>query len=223
MTTRREDDLLAAEYVMGVLPHAERLVFANRLEREEALRRRVEAWETRLAPLRPDSEDVTPPAALRSAILGAVAPAQPRPTWWNSLALWRGATAAALAALALITILLVRTPPANPVLVADIVSTDSSVRVIAYYDQATGLLHVDRRAGERASGRDMEMWLIAGSGPPQSLGLMPAIATGSMTIPAAFRSGLETATLAISDEPAGGSPTGQPTGPVVAQGTLHIL
>lgn len=223
MTTHREDDLLAAEYVMGVLPHAERLIFTARLEREEALRRRVEAWESRLASLRPDSEDVTPPAALRRAILGAIAPEAPRPSWWNSLALWRGATAAALAALALITLVLVRMPATNPVLVADIVSADSAVRVIAYYDQATGQLHVDRRAGERASGRDMEVWLISGNRPPKSLGLMPAITTGSMTIPAAFRSGLETATLAISDEPAGGSPTGQPTGPVVAQGTLHFL
>jgi anti-sigma-K factor RskA len=67
--------------------------------------------------------------------------------------------------------------------------------------------------------RSFELWGIApGATQPQPLGLIGA--DGRLDIgalPAALRDG---GTLAISLEPVGGSPTGQPTGPVVFSGTL---
>ena len=73
--------------------------------------------------------------------------------------------------------------------------------------------------GGAPSDRDFELWAIApGAAHAQPLGIVPAsgrLALG--VLPEAVRDG---ATLAISIEPRGGSPTGRPTGPVVFAGTL---
>jgi len=45
-----EDELLAAEYALGVLTGAERDTVAQRAAREHAFAAMVAAWETRLAP-----------------------------------------------------------------------------------------------------------------------------------------------------------------------------
>jgi anti-sigma-K factor RskA len=65
--------------------------------------------------------------------------------------------------------------------------------------------------------RAFELWAIAG-GPPRPLGLLrPAggerLVLAAGTVP---RDGV----LAVSLEPAGGSPTGLPTGPVLYQGKI---
>ena len=67
--------------------------------------------------------------------------------------------------------------------------------------------------------RAFELWAIApGATRPRSLGVIPA--SGELrlgTVPPDLRDG---ATLAISIEPPGGSPTQQPTGPVVFVGSV---
>ncbi|TIT10440.1 MAG: anti-sigma factor, partial [Mesorhizobium sp.] len=97
----------------------------------------------------------------------------------------------------------------------------SDVRYLAVYDAArreVGLSHV---SGERAAGKDFELWMIEGKDPPVSMGVIPAGQTAHMTISPSVQEKLaQGAVLAVSVEPAGGSPTGQPTGPVVAAGDL---
>jgi anti-sigma-K factor RskA len=44
-----------------------------------------------------------------------------------------------------------------------------------------------------------------------------------VSIPATLRDAIQTATLVVSDEPPGGSSTGQPTGAVLATGKVHSL
>jgi anti-sigma-K factor RskA len=79
-----------------------------------------------------------------------------------------------------------------------------------------------------------ELWLIEGKAPPRSLGLIalaPHRSSGSSPAPLkpyAISSqrlrGLQPgAVLAISLEPIGGSPTGLPSGPVIATGTLSAV
>lgn len=70
------------------------------------------------------------------------------------------------------------------------------------------------------AGRSAQLWLIDGAAAPVPIGLLNASSGGmsaDLQIAEAVSQG---STLAISIEPAGGSPTGQPTGPVVASGTL---
>ncbi len=72
--------------------------------------------------------------------------------------------------------------------------------------------------------RDYELWLVD-RGEPRSLGVLPHDAGGHslrLSVEQLGRAGPEAA-LAVSLEPAGGSPTGQPTGPVVFSGKLIPL
>lgn len=73
-------------------------------------------------------------------------------------------------------------------------------------------------AGE---GKSAELWVIPAGGQPVSLGLVRPGEMNTLTIRAEIRPMINgEATLAISIEPSGGSPTGQPTGPVVAAGRV---
>ena len=95
---------------------------------------------------------------------------------------------------------------------------------LAVYDAAhheVGLSHV---AGERAAGKDFQLWMIEGKNAPVSMGVIPTGPTVHIELTPALQQKLaQGAVLAISVEPAGGSPTGQPTGPVVATGDLKSI
>jgi anti-sigma-K factor RskA len=72
------------------------------------------------------------------------------------------------------------------------------------------------------SGSAFELWAIApGAAHPQSLGVIPP--DGVLRLDALPPSVRDGATLAISIEPPGGSPTRQPTGPVVFVGALSEM
>jgi len=74
------------------------------------------------------------------------------------------------------------------------------------------------------SAQDLELWAIKPGGKPISLGLVPAVGKGRIQLSEAQRALLTAPlTLAVSLEPHGGSPTGQPTGPVLYQGQLASL
>jgi anti-sigma-K factor RskA len=55
----------------------------------------------------------------------------------------------------------------------------------------------------------------AGSAAPVSLGLLPQSGVQRRALPAQRAALLRAASLAVSREPSGGSPTGAPTGPVL--------
>ena len=66
-----------------------------------------------------------------------------------------------------------------------------------------------------------ELWLIPADGKPRSMGIVVPGAPNRMAVPAPMHDGMKVeATLALSVEPAGGSPSGSPTGPVIAAGKL---
>lgn len=64
-----------------------------------------------------------------------------------------------------------------------------------------------------APGRDLELWVLpVGAARPESLGVLPA---SGRVVATRLPPGAQ---LLVSLEPRGGSPTGQPTGPVVSAG-----
>ena len=72
--------------------------------------------------------------------------------------------------------------------------------------------------------RAMELWLIPAGDKPHSLGLIEPGQPVRLDVPRDLVARINAdATLAVSMEPPGGSPTGQPTGPVVASGKLTSL
>jgi anti-sigma-K factor RskA len=67
-----------------------------------------------------------------------------------------------------------------------------------------------------------ELWIIPPDGKPRSLGVMADAKRTHMQLAEALAELMrEGATVAISVEPRGGSPTGAPTGPVLASGALR--
>jgi len=67
------------------------------------------------------------------------------------------------------------------------------------------------------AGKSAELWLITPGNRPAALGLLASGRTVTVTIPAAQLAGnIAMAELAVSIEPAGGSPTGQATGPIIS-------
>ncbi|MEI9423660.1 anti-sigma factor [Mesorhizobium sp. Cs1299R1N1] len=226
---RGGDDLFAAEYVLGVLSAEERQIASRRIDSEADFARLVDGWEVRLSLLASAYPEIEPPASAKSAIdrrLFSATDAAPAATpagLWSSLAFWRGLAAAALAALALYIAVPYLNPPAAPQtrLAASLAAEGSDVKYLAVYDAARHDVGLSLVSGERAAGKDFELWMIEGKNAPVSMGVIPAGQTAHVTVAPAVQQKLaQGAVLAVSLEPAGGSPTGQPTGPVVAAGDL---
>jgi anti-sigma-K factor RskA len=217
----------AAEYVLGVLGAEERREVERRLMHEPALAAEVAFWEERLGVLADAVAPVAPPQHTWSQIEAAIASpqaAQPASLWQN-LAFWRGfgiasATLAAASIAALVYIGLI--PATRAPLMATLAGSSGQPNVVA---AVTGNdLLVVPAALLTNDPRAVELWLILPNQRPHSLGLIHPGQAMRLTIPPDLADRLTPdAALAISLEPPGGSPTGQPTGPVIASGRLTRL
>ncbi|MES0129362.1 anti-sigma factor [Mesorhizobium sp. M0029] len=227
---RGGDDLLAAEYVLGVLPADERQIASGRIDAETGFARLVDSWEVNLSPMAAAYAEVEPPATIKPAIdrrlfsSTAASTTAPSGSLWSSLSFWRGLTAAALAALVLyVAVPYVRSPVVVPQerLVASLAAEGSDVKYLVVYDASRRDVGLSLVSGERAAGKDFELWMIEGKNAPVSMGVIPAGQVTHIPVTPAVQQKLaQGAVLAVSVEPTGGSPTGQPTGPVVAAGDL---
>ncbi len=216
---------LAGEYVLGTLRGPARVRFERLVEDDPHLWQEVAFWERRLGTLGEALPDRVPPQRVWDAIdaeLGAErAPAPPRPNLWQSLPFWRGfglLAAGAAAALLVVALLPPATPDFRPVQVATLQNeADGSAWIVRV--AADGVAEIAAvNAPAAAPGRNYELWLLRGADQaPVSLGLASTAKTQRIALPATFADGTG---FAISVEPAGGSPTGAPTGPVLFVGGL---
>ncbi len=235
-------DLLAAEYALGLLDGPERGRAESLLANDPGFRDSVARWSGRFAPLLDEVEAASPPPGLWTRIEAAIAPRAASPAASDALAssnvhvlrrrvgLWRGYSAAATALAASLALFLVTRPPAEAPapqpapapLVAMMEAEGSPAKLVATYDPASRMLLVAPAAGvEAVAGHSHELWLIPADGKPRPMGLVEPGAPRRMAIPPALLSEVKAeVTLALSVEPSGGSPSGQPTGPIVAAGKL---
>jgi anti-sigma-K factor RskA len=236
------DDVLAAECALGVLEGLERDAAERRRLREPGFDRAVEAWEDRLAGLIELVAPVAPPAQIWSGIVkgvessGAVVELRLR----RSLKAWRAAAASAGAVAAALAVALIWPHPPAPlsagplvastseqghpalekVMTARMVAAAGPTVFVAVVDPQSHLIVVTPATVSVTKGRSPELWLIPVGGKPIPLGL--AAFGRSVRLNPNVRIGDPArAILAVSMEPLGGSPTGQPTGPVVATGALE--
>lgn len=221
---------LAAEYVLGTMSARARRRFEFHLRGNPQLRRAVANWEERLAPLTAALPPVAPPPRVWAAIRTRLRMGQPAPSgFWNNLSFWRlSSLASGLLALALVVAIgLPRHEPAGEasrmVVVMNDVATKKPAMTASWEpDQPGGRTLRIRVMGhaEMAANTSWELWIVPnGDGKPISLGLITTHETQVMKIPAAMAARLDAARgLAMSVEPAHGSPTGQPTGPVLYAG-----
>ena len=227
MIPENPDDLhaLAGEYVLGVLDEAEASEVAESLASNIELRQAVTFWEEQLHPLSELATHAEPPPGTWEAIEARIARPALRPPasgFWNNIALWRWSTAGLAAAAACLALWIAVAPAPGPSFVA--------VLHPPQQDQASWVATADRSglvvrvvsAATAPSERVFELWAIApGTARPRSLGVIPANGELKLSpLPPDLRDG---ATLAISVEPLGGSPTQQPTGPVVFVGTVKAV
>jgi anti-sigma-K factor RskA len=221
--------IAAAEYVLGVLSADERRSLERRLAQEPALAREVAYWEERLGGLADSVAPVTPPADAWSRIEAAVAvPAARRRTGlWESLGFWRafGISAAAIALVNFAAVgYLARLPAPRTPLMASLGQKSGQPGFVAAVGTDGSSLTIVPAALLAADQRSYELWLIPPGGKPHSLGLIAAGKPVRISVPRALIPQVGAgATLAVSVEPLGGSPTGQPTGPVIAHGNLTSL
>ncbi|MFO1058349.1 MAG: anti-sigma factor [Dongiaceae bacterium] len=231
-------DELAAQYALGTLRGRARRRLERLLEADAGLRELTRDWEARLNALAERAPAVAPPPGLWPAIERRLqaetadsqrAPAAPRPgraRLWGSLAFWRGLGLAASAAAAALALLLLRAPGPGPGLPAPdhiAVLTDATARpaLLASIDGRTGrAVLTPLQIGPVPADRDLELWEIGpAAAAPRSLGLLRGTTMVRLPDPA----DLQGTQLAVSLEPAGGSPSGAPTGPVLYQGAVTSL
>ncbi|KUP91922.1 anti-sigma-K factor rskA [Tritonibacter horizontis] len=219
----RDDDALAAEYVLRLLTLAEHQAFDARLRHDSALQARVHDWEARLAPLAETIPPVPPPAAVKATILHAVgATPQPRRNRFARWPIWLGAmTACALIAGLALTVTL-RDPSAPlPAYQTELTGPDQTLVLRAGVFPESQEILIEQQSGAAPDGRVLELWLIAeGASAPVSLGVLAASGTTRLRVSDALAPLLVSGVIAVSDEPPGGSPTGAPTGTVLATGTF---
>ena len=210
------DAASVGELVLGLLPPDEAAALRDRLGREPALQRLHAVWSEALGALL-DGPEAAPPAALRGRVearLFGGAPA-PRRRW----AAWAGLIGAPAAAAAAAAFLLLAPPAFDPTIHVDIVVPEAGLNVALGADGDT--LRIVNVAGTPAPGRAFEVWLVPpDGGAPVSLGLLPESGQVDVPRPEGLATGV---VIAVSDEPAGGSPTGAPTGPILGTAPFFDL
>ncbi|SHF37943.1 Anti-sigma-K factor RskA [Loktanella atrilutea] len=229
---RDEEHALTAEYVLGLLTEDETAAYEDVLSVDPDLRTEYAFWADRIVALTDDIAPVAPPphvlTRIRETIFHEAAGDASRGaggSWLRRLGLLPAMAGGLVAALLVLWVFTTMMPPTDGgdaalTYVAQIAADDDSLVVQASFDAAAGSLSVDRQVGAAPAGRALELWLIAGDNPPVSLGVMPEDRTATMPVSADLASQLSGGTLAISDEPAGGSTTGAPTGAVLATGQV---
>jgi anti-sigma-K factor RskA len=155
---------------------------------------------------------------------------------------WRlAAAASSLVAIALATLMALRavapdrmapralppeaarpTPPASVTrLVAVLQQEPSSPAFLLTIDPAARTLTVRRVAAKAQVGHSYELWVQAPQAKPRALGLVGDADYTQQPLPSDFDvDAMRTARYEISFEPAGGSKSGAPTGPILFTGTL---
>lgn len=201
---------LAAEYVLGTLPLADRQAAERLLRSDPDFALLVEAWQRRLSPLDAEFGEVAPPADLLGRIEARLFPAAAtRPRWRLPL---MGALAAMLVLLALTFW------PAPPAAVtATLTGENQPLVVAASFDAGAGQLRFTRTGGPEADpGKDYELWVIPAGGSAVSLGVLRG---GEVSVP--LDSLPPGTTLAITLEQTGGSPTGVAQGPLLVAAVIE--
>jgi anti-sigma-K factor RskA len=216
--------------VLGVLSSNDRRRVEARMMADPGFAAKVQRWEGDFSSFNEAYQDEKVPDRVYSDLEARLFAGQGTPEGsvagrlWRSLALWRSVAVAASAAALILVILhldIGNIGPRDTPLLAELTGTKSAVNLIAAYDRQSGVLRVTPVASKAEGRKSLELWLIDGNKPPKPLGVLPDNGDGKIIVPDALRQNFtEGQIIAVSIEPPGGSPTGLPTGPVIALGKI---
>ena len=234
-----ERDALAAELALGVLDGEARAEAVALAKRDDGFAAAVAAWYERLAPLLDEIAAVEPGPALWTRINAALDASGERTdnvvSIERALKRWKGIAAAASAIAAALLVVVALPRPASivpaPVVVqqattmtAAIATEGGAKSFLLSWSPSDHSLMVMPADVHAVANHSHQLWLIPEGGAPISLGVISADHAARMAMPAQMAAKLiGSATLAVSAEPEGGSPTGQPTGPVIGSGKLQTV
>ena len=216
--TEERKNALASEYVLGTLHGGARVRFQRLLMQHRSLRHVLWQWESRLN------------------TLGSGLPSiQPRPELWANIELrlgfnqperssnvvrlpqakarkWQWFTGVASAAAVVLAVLLFVPNTSNKL--ANQIAIVQSEKAQALWSIELGEKNLVVTATSNFTplpNQDYELWMVAADGrPPISLGLLPK--QGKLSLPRnVLLDQVKVAALAVSLEPLGGSPNGQPS------------
>ena len=226
--TEERKNALASEYVLGTLHGRARIRFQALLMQHRSLRHVLWQWESRLNTLGGSLPAVAPRPELWQKIQQQLGfdqtelppnvvpmpqvPVKPSTTP-ASTRTWQWLTGAATAAALVLAIFIVQ-PKAPSERLQTQIAVVQSEKAEALWSIELGKNELSIVATDNFKAlpdQDYELWMVAADGrPPVSLGLLPK--QGKLTLPRkAILDQVKIAALAVSQEPLGGSPTGQPT------------
>jgi anti-sigma-K factor RskA len=220
MSDQPDRDLLAAEYVLGSLEGEERRDAEQLLAADPEFARSVAAWQQRLTPLAAHVAPVVPPADLWGRIENRITPAAPTVSilaFRRQVRFWQATTVGALAIAASLAAFMVLRQPEPRVAMLSPLAGGAPV-LLATAERGGGLVVQPTAPITVPTDKDLELWALPqGETRPRSLGVLPA---SGRTLVAQLAPNTQ---LLVSLEPKGGSPTGQPTGPVLYGGWLTTV
>ena len=229
---------LAAEYALGTLRGRARARFERLLSGDTTLGEEVAFWHERFSEFATRLKPVAPRevvwAALEKTIHAesrTVTPLAPR----RRVGLWPVWAAAATVAAVTMGLALRTQIEENKALTVALAAAEKKPMPYVAVFQAPGsdarwaiTLHPDDKVirvvltGTKmpadVTRRSLELWMLDSKGKPHSLGLLPISGKQPRDLPMPDMPASElgtTLTLAVSEEPRGGSPTGLPTGKVL--------
>jgi anti-sigma-K factor RskA len=230
MTISSDDDFAAAEYALGTLDASERATLAARRLRDGELEEAIQGWEARLAPLAEAAPEIEPPRDLFAAIEARIRGASPAAsTNANVVVLergirrWRAAAIAASLVAALLAVGFVAretsrtSSPHEYVAILQKDAGSPAFEVTVNLDKQE--LSVRPVAAQAPPGKSYELWLIDAKLGAKSLGVVGDTSRAA-NLSAYDPAVVAGATYAVTVEPPGGSPTGQPSGAPVFVGKL---
>jgi anti-sigma-K factor RskA len=232
MTAEQDNKALAGEYVLGLLDGEAKMTVERRIASDAEFAREVEAWRSRLTAF---DDTVEPRAAsdtlwsrIEASLAASAAQApETQPLWsrfWNNLPALRAATLGTTFAVLLLAVGLgfaIRAANQQPVMVAVLVDGNRTGAVVhAFADGRVVLLPL--MPIDVPAGRAIEVWTLPSrERGPVSIGLMSRAQTLQLSLkdlPPPKPDQLFELTL----EPATGSPTGRPTGPILFKGNTAL-
>ncbi|MEO6581030.1 MAG: anti-sigma factor [Sphingomicrobium sp.] len=230
MTLERDmtdPDTTAAELALGVLDGEERAAALRRLVAEPPFARDVERWRDHFASMFAGIPEVTAPDGILQRAEGQIGgreviemPVRRADNPWKPAAIAASVAALAMTAVAFRPVEVAPVAAPSTPMVAAMALTGTNASQPALYDAKSGMVKMPGPM-PIPEGRSAQLWAITGNQEPKPLGTFHA--TGPGTYEAEAKMGLVIPAgtkLAITLEPMGGSPTGKPTGAVIASGML---